>query len=50
MPKKKPPPKPEIKQTMNQKERFIEYARDREADESGERFEAAMNKVAPTKK
>lgn len=51
MPKKTPPkPKPKLKPDLSQKERFIEYAKNRDADESGELFEKAMSKVAPPKK
>lgn len=49
MPKKKQPKK-KIKPGLNQKERFIEYAKEVEADESGETFDKAMKKIAPKKK
>ena len=42
-------PKKKIKPGLSQKERFIAYAREVEADESGERFEAAIKKMAPPK-
>ena len=37
--------KPKLKPSLSQKERFIEYAKEVEADESGETFERAINKV-----
>ncbi len=40
---KKSPPKPDEK---SQRERFIEAAREAQADESGEAFERAIKKVA----
>lgn len=40
-----PEPKPE----KTQRERFIETAREAEADESGERFEKAFDKIARAK-
>ena len=50
MPKKQPPKaKPKIKGTSSQKERFIEYAKEVEADESGEKFERALGKIMPEK-
>lgn len=43
--------KPEsAKPEKSQKERFIEKARELEADESGEAFERALRKIAPPKK
>lgn len=46
MPDKKPPKsKPQLKPSLSQKERFIEYAKEVEADESGETFEKAMTKI-----
>lgn len=49
MPKKQPPKaKPKLKPEMTQKERFIAYAREVGSDESGERFEKAMNTVIPS--
>jgi hypothetical protein len=46
MPDKKPPkPKPQLKPSLSQKERFIEYAKEVEADESGETFEKAIEKI-----
>jgi hypothetical protein len=51
MPKEKSPKsKKKIKQNLSQKERFIEYAKDRDSDESGELFEKTMKKVAMPKK
>ena len=46
MPKVKPKPKDE----KSQKERFIETAREVEADESGDAFERAMKKLARIKR
>jgi len=43
--KKQPKPKPKLKPSLTQKERFIEYAKDRNADESGETFEKTLNKI-----
>ena len=45
MPKKKAPPKKKIKPTLTQKERFIEYAREVEVDESGETFVKTIQKI-----
>jgi hypothetical protein len=46
MPDKKPPKtKPQLKPSLTQKERFIEYAKEVEADESGETFERALDKI-----
>lgn len=39
-------PKKKIKPNLSQKERFIEYAREVEADESGELFDKAINNIA----
>jgi hypothetical protein len=47
---KKETPKKTIKPSLSQKERFIEYAREVESDESGERFDKALNKVISTNK
>ena len=41
--------KKKVKQNLSQKERFIEYARETECDESGETFEKAMQKILPNK-
>lgn len=49
MPKKDPKPKKKIKSGLSQKERFIEYAKEVEADETGETFEKAMKKIAKEK-
>lgn len=46
MPKPKPPPKADDKE---QSERFIETAREIEADESGDEFERALDLLLPTK-
>lgn len=43
--KKKPKPKPKLKPSLTQKERFIEYAKEVEADETGKTFEKVINKV-----
>jgi len=48
MPKKKPPRK-KPKQKLSQKEKFIEYARKLEVDESGEEFERAFKKIVKKK-
>ena len=45
MPAKKPPAKDE----KPQRERFIEAARDAEADETGKAFEKAFKKIVPAK-
>lgn len=42
---KKPKPKPKLSPDLTQKERFMEYARKVEADESGEKFEKALGKI-----
>lgn len=41
--------KKKVKQNLSQKERFIEYARETECDESGETFEKAMSQIFPRK-
>ena len=46
MPAKKPPPKDE----KPQRERFMEAAKDVQADESGKEFERAVKKVVPPAK
>lgn len=38
-------PKKKVKQKLTQKEKFIEYAKKLEADESGETFKKALNKI-----
>ncbi len=48
MPEKKPPRK-KPKQKLSQKEKFIAYAREVEADESGERFEKAFKSIVKKK-
>lgn len=48
MPRKEKPKK-KVKAGLTQKERFIEYARDRDADESGETFEKSLKKILPKK-
>lgn len=45
MPKKEKPKK-KIKPNLTQKERFIEYARQVEVDESGATFEKTLKKIA----
>ena len=47
MPKKEPKPKKKVKPTLSQKERFIEYAREVEADESGETFDKTIKRILP---
>lgn len=47
--KKDPKPKKKVKPGLAQKERFIEYAKEVEADESGETFDKAIKKIAKTK-
>ena len=42
---KKKKPKKKIKPGLGQKERFIEYAREVGADESGESFRRAIKKI-----
>lgn len=46
-PKKK---KPKLKPNMTPKQRFIAYAKEVVDDESGERFERAMDTIVPKKK
>jgi hypothetical protein len=43
--KKNAKPKPKLKPSLSQKERFIEYAKEVEADESGETFEKSLTKL-----
>lgn len=51
MTEKKPAkPKPKLKPSLTQKERFIEYARSNEVDESGETFNIAINNLLSPKK
>lgn len=45
MPKEKDKPKPKVNRKLSQKERFIEAARAAEADETGETFERAIDKL-----
>lgn len=47
---KKPKAKKKIKPGLTQKERFIEYAREVEADESGEAFTRAMKEIVRPRK
>lgn len=47
---KKETPKKTVKPSLSQKERFIEYAREVEADESGDRFAKALKKIATKEK
>ena len=49
MPKKQPKPKKKVKQKLSQKEKFIEYAKELECDETGETFDTAMNKIVGKK-
>ena len=46
---KKSKPRKKPKQKLSQKEKFIEYARSVEADESGETFERVLKKIAISK-
>lgn len=46
---KKRAPKKKVKQRLSQKEKFIEYAREVEADESGETFERTLKKIVKKK-
>ncbi len=45
MKKKEPKDKKKVKQNLSQKERFIEYAREQECDESGETFKKAVKTI-----
>ena len=45
MPKKELRNKPKLKPSLTQKERFIEYAKEVDADESGEKFERALETI-----
>lgn len=49
MPKKERKPKKKIKPGLSQKDRFIEYAREVEADESGDTFTRVMKKIIKKK-
>jgi hypothetical protein len=40
-------PKKKVKQSLTQKEKFIAYAKEVEADETGERFNRALEKIKP---
>lgn len=42
---KKSKPRKKVKQSLSQKEKFIEYAKKVEADESGETFVRTLKKV-----
>ncbi len=46
---KKSKPRKKPKQKLSQKEKFIEYAREVEADESGETFERTLKKIVKKK-
>ena len=46
---KKAKPKKKVSQKLTQKEKFVEYAREVEADESGDTFTKAMKKIARNK-
>lgn len=50
MPDKKAKPKKKPSRDLSQKERFIEAARNAEADETGETFERAMKKITPARR
>jgi hypothetical protein len=43
--KKKPKPKPKLKPSLSQKERFIEYAKEVEADETGTKFRSIIQMI-----
>lgn len=45
MTKKDPKPKKKVKPGLTQKERFIEYAKEVKADESGENFGRTVKKI-----
>lgn len=47
MPKKEQKPKKKPSPKLSQKQRFIEYAKKVEADETGETFKKAIKKVLP---
>ncbi len=47
---KKSVPKKKVPQKLSQKEKFIEYAREVEADESGETFNRALKKIVKKSK
>lgn len=47
MPEKKVKPKKKPSRKLSQKERFIEAARNAEADETGETFERVIAKIVP---
>jgi hypothetical protein len=47
--KKLPKPKPPLKPCLSQKERFIEYAKEVEVDESGETFKKTIERILPNK-
>lgn len=47
---KKSKPRTKPKQKLSQKEKFIAYARDVEADESGETFERTLKKIVKSSK
>ena len=49
MPEKKAKPKKKPDRKLSQKERFIEAARNAEADETGDTFECAFKKIVPPK-
>lgn len=46
-PKAKPKAKPDKNKKLSQKERFIQAAREAEADETGETFELIIEKIVP---
>jgi len=48
-PKAKPNPRPKNSPKLTAKQRFIEAARAAEADETGETFERAFEKIVPPK-
>jgi len=49
MPDKKAKPKKKPSRKLSQKERFIEAAREAEADETGKTFERALSRIVPAR-
>jgi hypothetical protein len=50
MPEKKPKPKHKANPKLSQKEKFIEFAKSAEVDETGETFRRALGKLVPVKR
>lgn len=50
MPKKEQKPKKKPSPKLSQKQRFIEYAREVEADETGETFKKTIKDIVKNKK